>query len=151
MMKFFKENIARLRIPWNERPLTEDDFYRLCRREKIRVTEYPLDGSDGFYYFAYQRHHIVVDPRLPPAKKLFVMFHELAHYLMHEPGQGVTANFYGVGTQTRMEFEADAFAHCALIPKTWIETRPLQELIDEEGIDEEMLAERLKLFEVRKL
>lgn len=144
-MLFFLDKISRLRCPWNRKPLTQDDFYRLCKRHKVTVQEMPLRVS-GFYYCLLGRHYIAINSRLRGHKKLFVMFHEFAHYLMHAPDTGVTANFHGVGKKTRKEAEADAFALCAFIPKTWIEGRTTQALIEDEGFSEEMVAERLEIY-----
>lgn len=145
-MQFFTEKISKLRINWNKKPLTEADFYRLCKRHRIGVEEMPLKVS-GFYYCLKGRHFIAIDSKLEPRKKLFVMFHEFAHFLMHAPDKNVTANFHGIGKKTRKEAEADAFALCALIPKKWIEGRKLQELHDDEGFPHEMLRERLAIYE----
>lgn len=79
------------------------------------------------------------------------MFHEFAHYLMHAPNTNETANFHGIGKKTRKEKEADAFALCALIPKIWIETKPLHELLDEEGIPADMVVARKAIYENFKL
>ena len=145
-MKFLVEKISSLRINWNKQTLTEEDFYRLCKRFKITVQEMPLSVS-GFYYCMKRRHFIAVDSKLAPQKKLFVMFHEFAHFLMHAPDTGVTANFHGVGKKTRKETEADAFALCALIPRTWIEGRTEQEMLEDEAITQEMLRQRIKILQ----
>ena len=144
-MNFLVEKISRLKIDWNKRVLTEDDFHRLCRRFKITVQEMPLSVS-GFYYCMKRRHFIAIDSKLPVPKKLFVMFHEFAHFLMHVPDTGVTANFHGIGKKTRKEMEADAFALCALIPRAWMETRSDQEILEDEGVSLEMLRTRAEIF-----
>jgi len=144
-MNFLVEKISHLKIHWNKRPLTEDDFYRLCRRFKITAQEMPLSVS-GFYYCMKRRHFIAIDSKLPAQKKLLVMFHEFAHFLMHVPDTGVTANFHGIGKKTRKEIEADAFALCALIPRTWIETRSDQEILEDEGVEPEFLRERKEIY-----
>jgi len=144
-MQFLTEKIRRLAIGWNERPLTETDFYRLCKRYRVSVQEMPLSVG-GFYYRLMGRDFIAVDSKLPPLEKLAVMFHELGHFLFHAPESGSTANFHGVGRRTRKEREADVFALCALIPKTWIETRSPEELISEEGVSSEMILSRYKIF-----
>jgi len=146
-MQFFLEKASRLRCNWNKQALTEEDFYRLCRRRKITVKEMPLRTS-GFYYCVLGKHYIAVDSTLERYEKLFVMFHEFAHYLMHAPDAGVTANFHGVGQKTRKETEADAFALCALIPKCWIETRTVHDIAENEGVPEQMLLYRLALYEM---
>ena len=78
-------------------------------------------------------------------KKLLVMFHEFAHFLMHSPDTNTTASFHGFGQKTRKEREADTFALCALIPKIWIEEREISELIDD-GFPAELLAERVRIY-----
>ena len=90
-MLLLADTISRLRVPWTKRPLIEADFQRLCRKHKVKVTEMPLTVS-GFYYCAMGRHFIAINSRLSPQKKLFVMFHEFAHYLLHAPSGTATAN-----------------------------------------------------------
>ncbi len=143
-MHFLTDKIFNLNIGWNERPLTESDFYRICKRFRIGVTEMPLT-TGGFYYRVMGRDYIAVDSRLAGAKKLLVLFHELGHFLLHTPESGATANFHAVGGRTRQEIEADAFALCAVIPKPLLEDRTVDELVFE-GIDPETLAERFDLF-----
>lgn len=145
-MRLLIETISRHRIDWNRRPLTESDFYRLCKKHKIAVEEIPLRVS-GFYYSVLGKHCIAIDSKLPPQKKLFVMFHEFAHFLLHAPESGATANYHGVGKRTRKEIEADAFALCALIPRCRIETSTISELIEDQGHDESLMRERLVIFE----
>lgn len=147
-MRFFLEKIEALGVGWNQRSLTDADFHALCRRHKITVQEMPLRVS-GFYYSMLGRHFIAVDSRLPSSKKLFVMFHEFAHFLMHAPDNGVTANFHGIGRKTRKETEADLFAAIALIPRCWLETRTAYEISTEEGIDPEIVAERFEILKDR--
>ncbi len=144
-MRFLTDKITRLRIGWNERPLTEADFYRFCKRYKIGIQEMPMSVG-GFYYRLMGRDYIAVDSKLAPKEKLAVMFHELGHFLFHTPETGATANFHGVGRCTRKEREADVFAICALIPRSWIETRHPQDLIDDEGFSPQMIASRYKIL-----
>lgn len=144
-MLLLADTVSRLRMNWNKRPLTESDFYKLCRNHKVTVTEMPLTVS-GFYYCAMGRHFIAIDSRLSPQKKLFVMFHEFAHYLLHAPSGTATANYHGVGKRTRIETEADSFALCALMPLDWVTSGRLAELAADAGYDAEMIAERLAVF-----
>lgn len=118
-MRFLSDKAQKLKFGWNERPLTEADFYRLCRRFKISVQEMPLRVS-GFYYRLMGRDFIAIDSRLIGNERLTVMFHELAHYLFHTPASGATANFHRVGQKNRQEIEADAFALCSIIPLSFI-------------------------------
>ena len=145
-MLLLADTIFRLRINWNKRPLTEADFYKLCRKHKVTVEEMPLKVS-GFYFCMKGRHFIAIDSRLSPKKKLFVMFHEFAHYLLHAPSGSATANYHGVGKRTRSEIEADSFALCALMPLAWVESERFAELAADAGYDEEMITNRLAVFE----
>ncbi len=145
VMRFFLDKISKLRIGWNERPLTEADFYRLCKQFNVRVTETPL-ATGGFYYRLMGRDFIAIDSKLSGARKLAVLFHELAHFLFHVPESGPTANFYNVGRRTRKEIEADIFSLCALIPFRSLASRSLQELVEENGFPLEMAIERYEIF-----
>jgi Zn-dependent peptidase ImmA (M78 family) len=145
-MHFLIRRIEKLSIGWNKRPLGEAEFYRLCKRFRVHVEEMPLRVS-GFYYCVMGRHFIAIDSKLPPQRKIFVMFHELGHFLLHVPEADTTANFHSVGRRTRKEIEADAFALCALIPGPMIENRSPDELISEDGFSSEMIDERRRIFE----
>lgn len=144
-MRFFIDKILNLRIGWNERSLGEADFYRLCKRFKVSVTEMLL-GTDGFYYRVKGRDFIAVDSKLSGPQKLAVLFHELGHFLFHAPESGATANFHGVGRRTRKEVEADIFAICALIPLRLIESRTIEELV-EDGFPLDMVKARCEIFQ----
>ena len=146
-MLLLADTISHLKVRWNERPLTEEDFHRLCKRHKVTVQEMPLRVS-GFYYCVMGRHFIAIDCKLTRAKKLFVMFHEFAHYLLHSPDGNATANYHGVGHRTRKEIEADAFALCALMPKAWVESDRFAELAEEAGYDLDTVRERLGIYDL---
>lgn len=145
-MLLLADTISRLRIPWNKRPLTEADFHKLCRKHKVTVQEMPLTVS-GFYYCAMGRHFIAIDSRLSPQTKLFVMFHEFAHFLLHAPSGTATANYHGIGKRTRAEIEADSFALCALMPLAWVTKGRLAELAADAGYDAKLIDDRLSVFE----
>lgn len=142
-MRLLCEKIRKLNIGWNESRLTESDFYRLCRRFHITVTEMPL-ATSGFYYRVKGQDFIALDSRLAGPRRLFVMFHELGHFLLHVPDTGATANFHEVGRRTRKEQEADDFAACAILPRTLIDRHTPEELIDE-GFDAELVRQRYLL------
>ncbi len=144
-MRSIEEKGKSLRVGWGKRPLTDEDFQRLCKRFRVKVTEMPLN-SGGFYYRVKGRDHIAIDSRLSGIAKLKVQFHELAHFLLHAPESGATANFLSVGQKTRVEYEADAFALCAIVPRQWLEERSVEEILGSEDIPQEMLTERLGVF-----
>jgi Zn-dependent peptidase ImmA (M78 family) len=134
-----------LKCGWNERPLTETDLHELCRARNVTVLELPLRIS-GFYFCAKSEHFIAVNSKLPPSQKLFVMFHEFAHFLMHAPESGPAAAFHRIGGVSKCEAEADLFAACALIPRDWILHRTDRDLASEEGIDAGIIARRKTIF-----
>jgi len=144
-MRFLTEKIGKLNIGWNERALGEADFYKVCRRFKVKVTEMPLSVG-GVYYRVAGRDFIAVNSRIAGTEKLAVLFHELGHFLFHAPDSGATANFHRVGRRTRKEREADVFALCALIPRSDIETRATEDLIDD-GFSRETIAVRRAVHE----
>ncbi len=144
-MHFLIRKVVKLNFGWNEKPLTEADFYRLCQRFRVQVTEMPL-RTDGFYYRVLGRDYIAVNSRLSGPVKLLVLFHELGHFLFHTPESGATANFHGVGGSARKEREADAFALCSLVPRRMVETRSLEEIADQTGLSGEAIAERLEIW-----
>jgi len=141
-MRFLSDKAKHLDLGWNERGLTETDFYRICRKFKITVEEMPLRVS-GFYYRVLGRDFIAIDSRLSGNKRLMVMFHELAHFLFHTPESGETANFHGIDRKSRQEIEADAFALCSVIPEKMLENAAadLDQLFPPE-----LVAERLALY-----
>jgi len=101
--------------------------------------------SGGFYYRVLGKDYIAIDSRLTGAKELIVLFHEIGHLLLHTPESGATANFHRVARRTRQKIEADAFALCALIPRSMLEDRTIDELVND-GIDPDMLSERVNLY-----
>ena len=144
-MRFISDKARGLKIGWNERPLTEEDFHRQCLRHKISLQEMPLRVS-GFYYRVMGHDFIAIDSRLRGHERLTVMFHELGHFLFHTPAIGATANFHRVGQKTRQEIEADVFALCAVIPLPMImEQGQLTALAHE--IPEALLNDRLRIFQ----
>ena len=145
-MRFLTDKISQLKLGWNERPLTEADFYRVCKRFNIEAQEVPI-SIGGFYYRMMGRDFIAVDSRLSGPRKLAVLFHELGHFLFHTPETGPAANFHGVGRRTRREREADVFAVCAVIPRLWIERRSTRELVEDDGFPREMIAARQEIYE----
>lgn len=128
-MQSFFDKITQLKCGWNEVPLDEGVFHRLCKRHKISVKFLPLTVR-GFYNCTKGKHYIAVDKRLTPFETEFVMFHEFAHFLMHLPSTDAIESFCGSKTHTRDEQEADAFAYCAMLPLELLKTRDGEELAD---------------------
>ena len=150
-MQFLIDKITKLGIGWNERPLTEEDFYSLCARFGVTVEEETF-SKKGFYSCFGERHLIALDLGLIAQERMrrFVMFHEFAHFLMHEPSTATTVAFHGLGPRTRAETEADIFALAAVLPLSLIRCRTPQELIDE-GFTPDMVRARFELYDTRRI
>src|SRR5215831_5301094 len=99
---------------WNVRVLTQDDFDYYCDRAGIVVSETPLE-QPGLYIYKNGQPEIFLNDTLRGPERLFVGFHELAHYWLHPPGVRM---FFGWAKQ--IEIEADIVAAYCLIPKTML-------------------------------
>ena len=133
---------------WNSRLLTEADFYRICRRERIKIVEYPLESSPGFYMVCNGRHFITIDSRLRGVRRMYVLWHELAHYFLHVPPHANSVRWFQLKPNTREELEAEAFAVIALIPEPLLRRMLSSEIEDEYGYTREMLNFRLKVLDL---
>jgi Zn-dependent peptidase ImmA (M78 family) len=145
-MQSFFHKIAELKCGWNEQPLDEAKFHKICRKHKIRVKLLPLTVH-GFYSCTGGKHYIAVDSRLPELQKLFVMFHEFGHFLMHSPSTDFIENYCGSKRKSRDEQEADAFAYCALLPLSVLKNHDPEELLGDDGVPTAFLMERLRIYE----
>ena len=99
---------------FNDRRLTEKDFYRICEKEQITVME-NNDVASSFYLSVMGKHFIVIGKRLRGVHRLHAMFHELVHH-WHSGHDEANAFFYGLN-DSKPEAEADALACIALIPE----------------------------------
>src|SRR5690606_17957025 len=128
-MQSFLTKIEKLKCGWNAVPLDEAVFEALCKKLKIRTRWLPLTVG-GFYTCDKQKDYIAISSKLGPDESLFVMFHELGHYLMHAPSRERVAFYCGSKTHSRDEQEADAFACCALLPLDLLKEREPTELAE---------------------
>jgi Zn-dependent peptidase ImmA (M78 family) len=131
----------------NTRSLTEADFYRICRRERIKVVEMPL-LVPGFYMLCKGRRFIVIDSRVRGVRWLHVAWHELAHHFLHAPKRAASVSFFQVREESKVLFEAEAFAAIALIPEPMLRSMLAGEIEDEHGYTREMVEFRLKVLEL---
>jgi len=143
-MKILARKFEALRIGWNEAPFTENDFYRLCRRVKIKPIEMPL-RVPGFYMVCGGKRFIYLDSRLRGLRWLHTALHELGHYYLHAPAATATASFFKLKPNSKDEFEAEVFAVVALLPEP-----KLRRLLSDEIEDEymkELMAFRLRVLD----
>jgi Zn-dependent peptidase ImmA (M78 family) len=131
---------------FNERAVTEEDFWRAAKREKIIVRSMPL-VVDGYYQRKNGRHFILINRNLTGVAWLFAALHEFCHYLFHEPCGGDNYVLYRNGRphQDSRERQADAFALIALIPATELKQARLAHAYPDEWA-EKVLAEREKIY-----
>lgn len=145
-MIFTHEQTFTKKFGWNRKILSEDDFVRACKKFRIGCQFMPLRVR-GFYYCVRGAHYIAVDCKLRGWLRPFTMFHELGHFMMHAPESGYTANFAGVGRNTRQEKEADAFAWACVFPLSLLMAKSNSELMEEEGYKPWMVKRRRKVYE----
>ena len=147
MMNLILEKLKQKLPQLNIRIYGEPDFYRLCRKEKVKVHELPLSENIHGYYSNYRgKAYIILNSRLELMKRLIVSYHELGHHYLHQPVLS-TVFFDSQNLTNRQEIEAQSFALMALIPVTLLkqfeETPALLE-----DYPSELVAQRLKLYEI---
>lgn len=98
---------------FNEKFLTEHDFYEICEQENITVLE--MEVSTSFYMSVSGKSFIVLKKKLKGLRKTFTMFHELSHHFLHGGNRATNAFYFGL-LNTKAEFEADTLATIALVP-----------------------------------
>lgn len=145
-MKLALAKLKRCVRDLDKRPLTSVDFYRLCRREKIKVIEIPL-SVPGFYVVCKGKAYIYLNNRLRGIAWLLAAFHELGHHFLHAPPFATVALFYQLKPDTKQEKEAQAFAIIALIPEPLMRKLLASgEYTEDEGLSAELLKERCDLY-----
>jgi len=94
-------------FPWiGKRPATRTDFYRFCKQEGVTVVVSESIAS-GIYAQFQGEHFIFLNSKLKPDMLRYVMFHELAHYLFHEPSQTKRGPRFCEEVITRNHIEAE--------------------------------------------
>lgn len=126
---------------WNVRVLTLDDFHQYCDEAKITVREAQLE-QPGLYMLFDGKPHIFIHEDLRGPERLFVGFHELAHYWLHPLG----IQFFR-GWERNIETEADVVAACALIPLPTLQHFWPSEIVDLYGYAAELVELRQTIFE----
>src|SRR5438105_11084410 len=111
---------------WNRRPLTEKDFFRLCKKLGVFVIEDSSDDmvGNGIYTVIENVPVIFINGRVKGLERLWAMFHELGHHLLHSPA----TCFFSDNTHHKAQSEANMFAAIALIPERYVRQRYLWEL-----------------------
>lgn len=148
-MNLLAEKIRNLRIGWNKRALTEADFHMLCKKLGVYLVEVDSDDMiwEGFYTIVLGKPTIIVNARLRGLERLWVLFHELGHHLLHSPA----TCFFSQSTIEKAQAEANAFATIALLPKPLLGKMLTWNLFEEDYFPTKILRARLKIMEQFKL
>lgn len=130
----------------NRRALTEADFHKLCRRERITLVEMPLKSHLYGYYTNFMgKAVIVINRNLPPMRWLEVAYHELGHHYLHAPVPK-SVFFNSQNLTHRQETEAQTLALLALIPQPILkELESDADVIFDYPLH--LIEERIKLFQ----
>ncbi|CAN5354788.1 hypothetical protein BH10ACI2_BH10ACI2_00240 [soil metagenome] len=103
---------------FNKTAITENDFWRACKKHRIIVREIPLI-VDGYYQQKRGRNYILINSNLRSnnRKWLHTAWHEFAHFLMDVPGvnEALYRRPCGDIHDPRERF-ADAFALICIVP-----------------------------------
>lgn len=132
-------------IGFNQRQLTLADFEIICAQLKILVF-YTNSSFDGVSFPRRERRIIVLKENLSGIKGLLVAWHELFHHLCGHEG----IRFFLPNCVDKAELEADLLSLCAVIPKLWLKSKNVTELL-EEGFTWELLWQRKEIYERYKI
>lgn len=126
---------------WNVRVLTEENFWIYAAAAGIVVREVPLEQA-GCTLRCDGVPHIFIHDQLCGVNRTFTLFHEIAHHWLHPP----RIQFFQ-GMNRNIEFEANAVAACAMLPKTVIQHYWPSEIAEEYGYPEWLIKFRQTLLD----
>lgn len=134
---------------WNRRPLTEADLYAVAERQGVLILEDSTDDMEwnGLYTVIRKTPVIIVRADLKGLERLWTLYHELGHHLLHAPA----TCFFAEGSQHKAEHEANAFAACALIPERYVRQMYLWDLYEVDEFAAKLFQIRLEVFENYKV
>jgi Zn-dependent peptidase ImmA (M78 family) len=107
------------------RVLTEDDFQQYCDQAGIIVRDAQLKKRAMYIWPDGGRPRIFINQNLRGSDRLFVCFHELAHYWLHPHRVR-----YFSGMKSQVEAEANIVAICAMIPLTVLKNYWKTEIVE---------------------
>ena len=148
-MRLLAEKVKSLRIGWNKRALTEDDFHKLCKKLGVLLVEVDSDDMiwEGFYALVLGKPTIIINARLRGLERLWVLFHEMGHHLLHTPA----TCFFSDSTIEKAQAEANAFATIALLPKPMLGKMLTWNLFEDDCFPTKILRARLKILDQFKI
>lgn len=147
MKHFSLKRIRDIFPQFNERPIGEADFWRVCKSSKIIVKELPLQ-VDGYHKRYRGRDYILLNRTLTGRKWLHTALHELCHFLFDAPTESDNYASYrrtnGDPADPRERF-ADAFALVCMIPFADLERLSREDLSDDPAMLS-LCADRIKVL-----
>ena len=110
---------------WNQKAHTERDAYAFCKANKVHIVEDP-QTSHGMFVKYRGYDFILITPGLTQMMRTWILWHEIGHYLLHEPAIANFSRHYA----RRSEREANFIAAVALIPRALLHNRSQGELVE---------------------
>lgn len=139
-MSFILSNLAQKKIEnWNKSVLTIEDGEMFCYKNGVRLITAPI-ASRGEYTVYKKIPFIIIRENLNPKWKTWVLWHEIAHHILHYPGNYL----FSSSSARKIDFEANFVAAVALMPLSIIGQLTVSEIIAEYGYPKEII-------EIRKL
>ena len=143
----FIAQIIRQRVDgWNTRILGETDALTFCRHHQIRILE---DAKLRYGQIQFYRGHsfIFINPNLSPGMRSWVLWHEIAHFILHDP----IVSTFSRQCRRKCDCEANYVAAIALMPISILEHVTFGELEECYGYPSELIRLRWDIYERRKL
>lgn len=98
-------------IGFNKRSLNYDDFEDVCNRLGVKVFR-GESVSKGLHFYRRGFPIIWLNKNLKGFELCFVAWHELTHFLLHDPD----IRFFVPSTMDKIENEANCISICCIIP-----------------------------------
>lgn len=134
---FLSDVAPRSLCGWNEKILGEDVAIEFCRSNSICIVDdYRLDYGRIVFYKGYT--FILKNPYLEAGMRLWVLWHEIAHFLLHAP----QSSKFSPLVKRKNDREANYIAAIAMMPRQTIQGRTFHEIEEEYGYP-------AKLIEIR--
>lgn len=124
---------------------TEESALNFCRFNKIHIVE---DGRVSYGKLKFHREYvfILINPKLEAAWRLWVLWHEIGHFILHAPE---TSNF-SESMRRKKDSQANYIAAVSLIPLHLVKTKTFGELQDEFGYPMPLIKIRKDIFDTEK-
>lgn len=129
-------------LGWNKKVLTEADASEFCRSHRITVT---VDKRQEYGKLLYYKGYpfILINPALDPGMRLWVLWHEVAHFILHYP----ETSKFSASMKRKNDREANMVAAVAMMPRPIIEGHTLAEIQHAFGYPLEVVKIRYDIYQ----